>query len=60
MLHAKRYVTDYSMLTGLKVFCLICKCAFYRPELNAEQDPMELIFEGLEMKDTNEQSSKNR
>ena len=28
---------------------LVCKCAFYRPERNAKEGPMELNFEGLEM-----------
>ena len=30
---------DSSMLTGLKVFSLTCKCVFYRPELNAKWQP---------------------
>ena len=43
-----------SMLTALKMSSLTCKCVFYRPELNAnEGGPIELNFEGLEMKHTN-------
>ena len=38
------------MLTGLKVSLLTCKCVSYRPEHNAKGDPMELNFEGLEIK----------
>ena len=50
-----------SMLTALKMSSLTCKCVFYRPELNAnEGGPIELNFEGLEMKHTNGQSSKSR
>ena len=40
-----------SMLTGLKVPSLACKCVFHRPEHNEKGgDRMELNFEGLEMK----------
>ena len=57
MLHTKSYQVlnrkRISMLTVLKVSFLTCKCAFYRPELNAKGDLMELNFEGLEMKHTN-------
>ena len=44
-----------SMLTGLKVSSLACKCVFYSPEHNGrpyrghKEDPMELNFDGLEM-----------
>ena len=38
-----------SMLTGLKVSSLACKCVLYRPERNAKENLMELDFEGLEM-----------
>ena len=40
------------MLTDLKVSSLACKCIFCRPEHYAkgEGDPMELNFEGLEMR----------
>ena len=30
------HATGISMLTGLKVLSLTCKCVFYRPELNAK------------------------
>ena len=41
------------MLTALTMSSLTCKCVFYRPELNAKEGgPMELNFEGLEMKQT--------
>ena len=37
-----------SMLTPLKMSSLTCKCAFYRPKLNAKRGgPMQLNFEGL-------------
>ena len=52
-----------SMLSGLKVSFLACKCAFYRPEHNVRWDPIELNFEGLEMKKRNvptDKSSKSR
>ena len=39
-----------SMLTGLKVSSLACKCAFETSEQQARRDPMETNFEGLEMK----------
>ena len=40
-----------SMLTALKMSSLTCKCVLYRSELNAKgADPMELNFEGLEIK----------
>ena len=42
-----------SMLTDLKVSSLTCKCVFYRPELNAKGDPIELNLGNLEMKHTN-------
>ena len=43
-----------SMLTGLKVSSLTCKCVFYRPELNAKAGPHVIeFFSGLEMKHTN-------
>ena len=43
-----------SMLTALKMSSLTCKWIFYRPELNAKWGgPMELNFEGLELKQTN-------
>ena len=49
-----------SMLTALKMSSLICKCVFYRPELNAKGGgSMELNFEGLEMKHTNGESWKS-
>ena len=38
-----------SMLTGLKVLSLVCKCVFYRPEHNAKRGPLELNFKVLEM-----------
>ena len=33
-----------SMLTGLKVSSLTCKCVFYGPELNAEARPHGIEF----------------
>ena len=42
-----------SMLTGLKVSSLACKCVFYRPEHNAKGVPMEMNFEDLEMQKLN-------
>ena len=33
-----------SMLTGLKVSSLTCKCVFYRPELNAKAGPHGIEF----------------
>ena len=33
-----------SMLTGLKVSSLTCKCVFYRPELNAKAGPHVIEF----------------
>ena len=39
-----------SMLTGLKVSSLACKCVFYRLK---HRDPMKLNFEGLEMQKWN-------
>ena len=39
-----------SMLTGLKVSSLTCKCVFYRTELNVKGgggDPIELILKVL-------------
>ena len=41
-----------SMLTSLKVSSLTCKCVFYRTELNAKGDPIELNFKGFEVKHT--------
>ena len=38
-----------SVLTGVKVSYLKCKCVFYRPENNVKKDPMKLNFSGLEM-----------
>ena len=50
-----------SMLTALKMSSLTCKWIFYRPELNAKWGgPMELNFEGLELKQTNGQGEKSR
>ena len=50
-----------SMLTAVKMFSLTCACVFQRPELNANRGgPIELNFEGLEMKHTNGQRSKSR
>ena len=37
------------MLTSLKMSTLACECGFYRIELNAKGDPMELNFEDFEM-----------
>ena len=36
-----------SMLTGLKVSSLTCKFVFYRPELNAKAEPIELNLQAL-------------
>ena len=33
-----------SMLTGLKVSSLTCKCVFYRPELNAKTESHGIEF----------------
>ena len=33
-----------SMLTGLKVSSLTCKCVFYRPELNAKAGTHRIEF----------------
>ena len=42
------------ILAALKMPSLTCKCVFYRLELNEKEGgPMELNFEGLEMKHTN-------
>ena len=47
------------MLTALKM-SLTYKCVFYKPELNAKgRSPMELKFEGLELKHTNGETSKS-
>ena len=47
------------MLTALKM-SLTSKCVFYKPELNAKRvDPMELNFQGLEMKHTNGETSQS-
>ena len=35
------------MLTGLKVSSLTCKFVFYRPELNAKAEPIELNLQAL-------------
>ena len=51
-----------SMLTGLKVLSLACKCAFYRPQYNAKgrgEDLMELNFEGFEMQKMKYNSGKS-
>ena len=60
MLYTKSYHflhrRKISMLTGLKVSSLSCKCVFYRQSEN----PMELNFEILEMKHSNGKSLKNR
>ena len=45
-----------SMLTGLKMSSLTCKCVFYGQELNERWDLMELNFASLEMKHTNGKS----
>ena len=42
-------VKKISMLTGLKVSPVTCKCVFYRPEHNIKGDLMELNFEVLQM-----------
>ena len=47
-----------SVLTGLKVSPLTCKCVFYGPELMQRRNPMELNFASLEIKHTNGQSLK--
>ena len=47
------YRIRVSILTGLKVYSLTCKYVFYRPGINTKGYPMELYFEGLEMKQTN-------
>ena len=45
------------MLTALKM-SLTSKCVFYKPELNAKGvGPMELNFQGLEMKHTTGETS---
>ena len=41
-----------SVLAGLKVSSMICKCVFCRPEL-AKGDPMDLNFQSLQMKHAN-------
>ena len=49
------------MLTDLEVSSLTRKCVFYRTELNARGDPIELNFEGREVKQTKRiESSKSR
>ena len=35
---------ELSMLTGLKVSYMICKCVFYRTELNAKKRPHVIEF----------------
>ena len=40
------FIKRISMLTGLKVSSLVCKCVFYRAKRNAKR---RLNFEGLEM-----------
>ena len=53
-----------SMLAGLKVSSLTCKCVLYRPELNAKGrgggGDIELNFEGLDLKYTKGWCSKCR
>ena len=41
------------MLIGLKVSSLACKCVFYRLDINAKGDRMELNFEGLQIQKWN-------
>ena len=61
MLYTKSYQSlcreRISMLAGLKVPSLACKCVFYRPEHNAKGgmggEGMELNFEGLEIQKWN-------
>ena len=38
-----------SMLTGLKVPSLACKCVFYRSEHNAKGGSYEMSFDGFKM-----------
>ena len=38
------YRKRISMLTGLKVLSLTCKCVFYRPEHNAKGRPQGIEF----------------
>ena len=47
-LHSGKEKIAYCAVFKLKVSSLACKCVFYRPELNAKGDPMELNFESLE------------
>ena len=47
-LHSGKEKIAYCAVFKLKVSSLACKCVFFRPELNAKGDPMELNFEGLE------------
>ena len=45
MLHSKVLPSKgISMLTGLKVPSLTCKCVFFIPERNAKGNPIELNF----------------
>ena len=48
--HGLRHEDVY--VSRLEVSSLTCRCVFYRPELNAKGDPIELNFEGLDMKHT--------
>ena len=38
------HATGISMLTGLKVSSLTCKCVFYRPKLNAKPEAHGIEF----------------
>ena len=42
-----------SILAGLTLSSLACKCVFYRPKHNAREDSMQLNFEGLQMQKWN-------
>ena len=42
-----------SILAGLTLSSLACKCVFYRPKHNARKDSMQLNFEGLQMQKWN-------
>ena len=65
MLYTKRlqllHRKGISMLTGLKVSSLTCKCVFYRPELNVKTEPhgtefckpWKKIYKWIELKYTN-------
>ena len=41
------------MLTGFRMLSLACKCIFYKPEHTLRGNPLELNFEGLEIKKEN-------